>query len=184
MSSTNGNVIDKEVYPTPSDAVAALMAVLNINPTDRFLEPCKGDGAIYDAVPLPTAQKEWAEIRQGRDYLETNWGGQFDLIITNPPFSLTEQFLEKSMSELALGGTLIYLQRVNFLGSRKRVPFWSRIGFPNKTPVLVPRPRFVNGGSDSCEYCWFIWDQGDRVNLPDGLSHLIATDGGIRSSAA
>lgn len=184
MSSTNGNVIDKEVYPTPADAVAALMAVLTINPDDRFLEPCKGDGAIYDAVPLPVAQKEWAEIRQGRDYLETNWGGQFDLIITNPPFSLTEQFLEKSMSELALGGTLIYLQRVNFLGSRKRVPFWSRIGFPNKTPVLVPRPRFVNGGSDSCEYCWFIWDQGDRVNLPDGLSHLIATDSGIRSSAA
>ena len=107
MSSTNGNVIDKEVYPTPSDAVAALMAVLNINPTDRFLEPCKGDGAIYDAVPLPTAQKEWAEIRLGRDYLATNWGEKFDLIITNPPFSLTEQFIEKSMSELAPWGTLI-----------------------------------------------------------------------------
>ena len=173
MSSTNGNVIDKEVYPTPADAVAALMGVLNINPTDRFLEPCKGDGAIYDAVPLPTAQKEWAEIRLGRDYLATNWGEKFDLIITNPPFSLTEQFLEKSMSELAPWGTLIYLQRVNFFGSIKRVPFIARIGFPNKTPVIIPRPRFAKGGTDSCEYAWMVWDRGGRFNVPNGISHLL-----------
>ncbi|WP_455688281.1 EscU/YscU/HrcU family type III secretion system export apparatus switch protein, partial [Escherichia coli] len=79
-----------------------------------------------------------------------------DVIITNPPFSLTEEFMRKSLSELAPDGTLIYLQRVNFLGSKRRVPFWAEIGFPNKTPILVPRPRFVGGGSDSCEYCWFI----------------------------
>lgn len=179
MSSTTGKVIECEVYPTPADAVAVLMAVVQFRQGDQFCEPCRGEGAIYEAVPLPESAKHWAEIRQGRDYLGHDFGIRFDVIITNPPFSLTEPFLEKSMAELTEDGTLCYLQRVNFLGSRKRVPFWQRLGFPNKTPILVPRPRFVAGGSDSCEYCWFIWDKGGRVNLPDGLSHLIS-----RSDAA
>lgn len=100
-------------------------------PGDTFLEPCRGDeGRIYDRVPLPESQKDWAGISMGRDYLAHDFGRQFDVIITNPPFSLTEEFLEKSLAELKPDGTLIYLQRVNFLGSIKRVPFFARIGFP------------------------------------------------------
>ena len=176
MSSTTGNTIERELYPTPSSAVAALIRRIQFRQCDTFMEPCRAEGNIYDAVLLPAGQKEWAEIRHGRDYLDWDFGRQFDVIITNPPFSLTEEFLRKSLSELAPDGTLIYLQRVNFLGSKRRVPFWAEIGFPNKTPILVPRPRFVGGGSDSCEYCWFIWDRGNRVALPDGLSHLIAEE--------
>ena len=176
MSSTTGNTIERELYPTPISAVAALMRHIQFRQGDTFMEPCRAEGNIYDAVPLPDGQKEWAEIRHGRDYMAWDFGRQFDVIITNPPFSLTEEFMRKSLSELAPDGTLIYLQRVNFLGSKKRVPFWAEIGFPNKTPILAPRPRFVNGGSDSCEYSWFIWDKGNRVALPDGLSHLIAEE--------
>ncbi|WP_323915113.1 DNA methyltransferase [Aeromonas veronii] len=176
MSSTTGNTIERELYPTPESAVAALMSCINFRHDDIFMEPCRAEGNIYNPVPLPAQQKEWAEISQGRDYLEWDFGRKFDVIITNPPFSLTEEFLKKSLSELAPDGTLIYLQRVNFLGSKKRVPFWAEIGFPNKTPILVPRPRFVGGGSDSCEYSWFIWDRGNRVALPDGLSHIIAVE--------
>ncbi|HGY5247270.1 TPA: DNA methyltransferase [Aeromonas salmonicida subsp. pectinolytica] len=176
MSSTTGNTIERELYPTPISAVVALMRHIQFRQGDTFMEPCRAEGNIYDAVPLPDGQKEWAEIRHGRDYLDWDFGRQFDVIITNPPFSLTEEFMRKSLSELAPDGTLIYLQRVNFLGSKRRVPFWAEIGFQNKTPILVPRPRFVGGGSDSCEYCWFIWDRGNRVALPDGLSHLIVEE--------
>lgn len=69
---------------------------------------------------------------------------------------------------------MVYLQRVNFLGSKRRVDFWQKIGFPDKTPVIVPRPRFVKGGSDSCEYMWMIWDRANRFkDIPNGISHLI-----------
>ncbi|MGL5285665.1 MAG: DNA methyltransferase [Aeromonas sp.] len=174
MSSTNGSVIAHENYPTPTASIQALLEVVKFRPGDLFLEPCKGDGAIYDLVPLPDDQKDWAEIRLDRDYLGHDFGRQFDVIITNPPFSLTEEFIRKSLNELAPDGTLIYLQRVNFLGSKKRVQFWREVGFPGKTPILIPRPRFAKGGSDSCEYCWYIWDKGGRVQLPDGMSHLIS----------
>ncbi|HIF9402621.1 TPA: DNA methyltransferase [Photobacterium damselae] len=173
MSSTTGKTIKNELYPTPPEVVDALMSVLTVRPTDRFLEPCYGTGAIYEKVNLPESQKSFAEIELGIDYLKTAFKKQ-DVIITNPPFSLSEEFISKSLSELAEDGTMAYLQRVNFLGAKVRVPFWAKVGFPTKTPVIVPRPRFVNGKSDSCEYMWFIWDKGGRFSLPNGLSHLVS----------
>lgn len=173
MSSTNGKVQPRELYPTPPEAVDALLAKLTLRPNDRFLEPCRGTGAIYDKIALPESQKSFAEIQLGIDYLTADCGTQ-DVIITNPPFSLTEEFIRKSLGELAEDGTMAYLQRVNYLGSKKRLPFWFEIGFPQKCPILVPRPKFVGGGSDSCEYAWFIWDRGNRFGIPNGLSHLVA----------
>lgn len=174
MSSTNGNKIAKDDYPTPINTVEALLSKLTLRPSDTFLEPCRGTKNIFDRIPLPDTQKFWAEIQEGVDYLNTSFTQQ-DVIITNPPFSLTIAFLKKSLSELAPDGTLAYLQRVNFLGSKCRVEFWAEVGFPNKTPVIVPRPRFVNGGSDSCEYMWMIWDKGNRFSdIPNGISHIIS----------
>ncbi|WP_372942896.1 DNA methyltransferase [Shewanella sp.] len=176
MSSTSGNVRANELYPTPDNVVDALLAQLVLDPSDTFLEPCRGTDAIYSKIILPESQRSWAELDRGVDYLATEFGQQ-DVIITNPPFSLTVEFLTKSLSELAPNGTLAYLQRVNFLGSKVRVPFWAEIGFPQKSPVIIPRPRFVGGGSDSCEYSWFIWDYGNRFpNIPQGFSHIISAD--------
>ncbi|TOE34595.1 DNA methyltransferase [Vibrio parahaemolyticus] len=173
MSSTNGKVQPRELYPTPSEVVDALLSKLTVRPTDKFLEPCYGTGAIFDKIALPESQKSFAEIEKGIDYLTTDFGTQ-DVIITNPPFSLTEEFIRKSLSELAPDGTMAYLQRVNYLGSKKRLPLWFEIGFPPKCPIIVPRPRFVGGGSDSCEYAWFIWDNGNRFDIPQGLSHIVS----------
>ena len=176
MSSTHGKVRANELYPTPDNVVDALLAQLVFRDGDRFLEPCRGTDAIYGKVNLHGSQKSWAELDRGVNYLTTEFAQQ-DVIITNPPFSLTVEFLTKSLNELAPDGTLAYLQRVNFLGSKIRVPFWAKVGFPNKTPVIVPRPRFVGGGSDSCEYSWFIFDRGNRFpNIPQGLSHIISAD--------
>ncbi len=174
MSSTTGNKVVRDNYPTPVNAVEALLSKLTFRPNDNFLEPCRGTKNIFDRISLPENQKHWAEIEEGIDYLDTSFGQQ-DVIITNPPFSLTIEFIKKSLSELASDGTLAYLQRVNFLGSKCRLDFWAEIGFPNKTPVIVPRPRFVNGGSDSCEYMWMIWDRGNRFSdIPNGISHIIS----------
>ena len=176
MSSTHGVVIAGECYPTPEASVRVLLEKINIRPTDNFLEPCRGvDRAIYDLVPLREEQKHWAELSEGRDYLEVPFAeASMDLIITNPPFSLTAEFLAKSLRELKPDGTLIYLQRVNFLGSIKRVDFWAENGLPNKFSVLVPRPRFVLSGNDSTEYAWFIYDRGNRMpNVPEGMSLMI-----------
>ena len=93
------------------------------------------------------------------DYLSTPFSN-IDLIITNPPFSLSEEFIVKSLSEAK---TVCYLQRLNWLGSKKRKDFWNN-NTPDKIFVLSKRPQFkkelgLGGGSDSTEYAWFIWDK-------------------------
>lgn len=176
MSSTHGHVLPNENYPTPKSYVRSLMDHLVLRPTDTFLEPARGkDRAIFDMVELPAKQKHWAELTEGRDYLNTPFpAGSMDVIITNPPFSLTREFLEKSFTELAPDGTLIYLQRVNYLGAVKRVDMWQQMGYPDKFPVLVPRPKFVGGGNDSTEYAWFIWDRGNRLpGVKTGISAMV-----------
>lgn len=187
MSSTNGDVIEHENYPTPEAAVRALLSQLDLKADDVFLEPCCGDlsdadgnetPCIFNLMPLDIMQKEWAEIRMGREFLTTDYGKRkFDVIITNPPFSLSCEFLEKCKGLLAPSGTLIFLQRVNWLGSKKRYKFWERMTFPEKTPILIPRPKFDKSkkGTDSCEYCWYIWDEGERTSrIKSGLSHMVA----------
>nr|VFK15036.1 MAG: hypothetical protein BECKLPF1236B_GA0070989_107123 [Candidatus Kentron sp. LPFa] len=172
MSRTNGKTIPFSNYPTPGNAVRALLQSVDFRPTDRFLEPCRGEGAIYDPVPLPEPRKYWAEIRQGRDYLST-WFPEIDVIITNPPFPDAVSFLEKARGELAADGTMIFLLRLDFLGSLKRAPFWKTFGFPHKLFILTPRPRFV-GRQDSGEYAWFCWDFGNRTPGMRTLDHSIA----------
>lgn len=183
MSSTTGNTIEHDDYQTPQNAIDALLKLVELREDDDFLEPCRGtESRIFNAVNLPKEQKYWCEIQENRDYLTTDFGKKFDVIITNPPFSLSEEFIRKMRSELAEDGTLIFLQRVNFLGSKKRIPFWNEIGFPEKAPILIPRPKFTKNGTDSCEYCWYIFDSGHRTNkIPNAFSHIQAETPKIQS---
>lgn len=153
--------IAQDVYPTPAYCVDKLLPWLDFSNDDRkplkFFEPCKGEGVIYDRIPA--TEKGYCEIREGSDYLTTPLYSRRDLIITNPPYTLALEFLTKSLSE---ADTVIYLLRLNFLGSKQRKAFWDKHP-PTHLFVITPRPRFVNGGSDSCEYGWFCWDRGMRV---------------------
>ena len=61
--------------------------------TDTFLEPCKGGGAFYDLLP---ENKQWCEIQEGKDFFDYN--KKVSWIITNPPYSIYEPFLDHAMS--------------------------------------------------------------------------------------
>lgn len=60
-------------------------------PRGKILEPCRGGGAFMRALPPDTA---WCEINEGRDFF--SWRDVVDWIITNPPYSLTREFLRHS----------------------------------------------------------------------------------------
>lgn len=57
-------------------------------PSGKVLEPCKGDGAIYKYLPDGA---EWCEIELGRDFF--SWDEPMDWVITNPPFSIYDEFV-------------------------------------------------------------------------------------------
>ncbi len=191
MSSTNRGAIrvTNDKYITPAQAIDSLLDTLQIPHYCTFMEPCKGDGAIFNRVDC--AVKLYAEIDEGKDYLALP-SDDYDLIITNPPFSLAIEFLEKSLSE---ADSVFYLLRLNFLGSQKRKAFWNA-NPPTHVLVLSDRPCFVwvcktckaayhpgstticeCGGkvraqTDSIEYAWFGWDRAGFCGLSEGVHVL------------
>lgn len=64
------------------------------NPQGSILEPCAGENAFYDQ--FTNAEKYRCEIEDGIDFFE--WDKKVDWIITNPPYSIYDHFLEKAFS--------------------------------------------------------------------------------------
>ncbi len=160
MSATNRGSIRRpqDFYPTPDYCIDLLLPYIDLRRVHRFLEPCRGAGVIYDRIPAQ--HKEWCEISDGRDHLTARFIERFDLILTNPPFSLLLPFLEKSLSEAS---TVIYLLPLNALGSQCRCEFWNQ-NKPTHQFVISERPSFIKDGkTDQCNYAWFIWDRGGLV---------------------
>lgn len=169
MSSTNRGADRKaqDFYPTPAPSITSLLNVMDIPPSTVFHEPCRGTYAIYDRVECQS--KSSCEITEGKDYLSHVALWPYNLIITNPPFSLALEFLQKSLQE---ADTVIYLLRLNFLGSQKRRAFW-QANRPSHVLVLANRPCFTGDGkTDSIEYAWFCWDRGGFVTLEPGVHVL------------
>ena len=81
---------------TPNDVVmtkvkSAKFIIDHFSPKGNILEPCRGTGSFYN---LFKGNKDWCEITEGKDFFDYN--KKVDWIITNPPFSIFDEFLLKS----------------------------------------------------------------------------------------
>jgi hypothetical protein len=88
-----------------------------------------------------------------------------NILVSNPPYSLAQEFIEKFLYV----DEAYWLLRLNFLGSQKREPWWRKLGFLPNVYVLPNRPCFalveekkdgkptgrMVAGTDACEYAWF-----------------------------
>lgn len=147
-----------DVYETPVWAVEALLKVLPINPSLTYLEPCRASGRIYNFLPKGSL---WAEIREGVNYLETEFP-KVDVVITNPPYSLAQEFVDKALGE---ADVVIMLLRVGFLESMKRWEWWQENPI-RSLMVLSQRPSFTEDGkTDGSGYAWFVWDKKNLLGL-------------------
>jgi hypothetical protein len=59
--------------------------------------------------------------------------------------------------------TVIFLSRLNYLGSIGRHEWWKE-NTPTALHVLSKRPSFTGVGTDATDYCWIIWDKTDRTD--------------------
>jgi hypothetical protein len=93
---TKSNKTDKS---TASDKVftkyfTAKWIVDYFNPKGSILEPSAGENIFYDL--FTNEEKYRCEISDGIDFFD--WNKKVDWIITNPPYSIYDLFLEKSFS--------------------------------------------------------------------------------------
>lgn len=145
-----------DFYPTPLWCVENLAIDWSVFKTAH--EPCRGDGRISDWMTSTGFQTSYTEITEGKDFFK--WGEPVDLILTNPPFSLAQEFINHS---LVHASCVILLLRLNFLASIKRYDWWRQIP-PTALHVLSKRPSFTGSGTDATDYAWFVWDKTDKLD--------------------
>lgn len=188
MSSTNRGAkrADKDSYATPSWCTELIMDQLVIPEGSSVLEPCVGTDAIWDVLEryFHAADMDWCEIQKGVDFLNGLHGNQrYDFLITNPPFSLAQEFIEKS---LQIANCVVMLLPLGFYGSESRHEWWSQHE-PTAQFVLSKRPMFGKNkdgrwGSDSETYAWLLWDATGRQKR--GFYHLRPTEEQYKQSVA
>ena len=183
------NRIDNDFYATDPIAVQKLLTKYAIN-GNEILEPCVGNGNIANAINNFYTNKVNITgidiVDRGypntivHDYLTWKTDRKFDCIITNPPYSLAKEFIEKSMSLLNDGygedglpnGQLIMLLKIQFLEGIKRKKLFEK--YPPKY-IYVFRSRMAtwnngqpfdfNGKKWATTIChaWFIWEKGSTT---------------------
>lgn len=183
MSATNRGAARRldDAYDTPDWLAKAIMPHLLLFGCvkRRILEPACGSGAVVrelqstfgSSVPVEgidlVPRGDMAGQAVVGDFLTLESRQDYDLIITNPPYSLAEEFCQRAMLWRRDGrSVVVMLLRLNFLASQRRAA-WLRKN-PPAIYVTPRRPSFTGNGTDATEYAWFVWDdQPSRVVILD-----------------
>ncbi len=148
-------------YPTPDIAVSSLLE------REEFVgtvwEPCCGAGNIAKFFPNCVA----SDIRldniygeQGVDFL--NEKRSVDHIITNPPYSLAQKFVEHSLE--CASGKIAMLCKLAFLEGKARHKLFKEHP-PKIVYVFSKRLPLTKAGdgrkqSSMIPFAWFVWEKG------------------------
>ncbi len=187
MSSTNRgyNRHKSDYYVTPQKDIIIFMnylqnIVLNKDnksmKTINWLDPCCGGDNNNEASYISVINKLYKpknilgiDIRKDSkaniimNYLDIEKKdiSIYDIIISNPPFYLAEDFIKKSIECINDNGYVIMLLRLNFFGSKKRKHIFEN-NMPKYCFVHHKRISFMNGATDSIEYAHFVWKKGNN----------------------
>lgn len=159
-----------DYYATEPAAVEWLCKLETFN--HKVLEPSCGAGHISEVLKAHGYEVE------SRDLVDRGYGTQADFlsidnqewdgdIITNPPYSFAQEFVEKALRIIPDGHKVAMFLKITFLEGKKR-----KFLFRNTPPlrVWVSSSRLkcamngdfdAVGGSAAC-YAWFIWEKGYR----------------------
>ena len=107
------------------------------------------------------------------DFLKFNDYDKYNYCVGNPPYSLAQEFVTKA---LEIADNVIFLLRIDFLGSLKRGKLYREKWGEPDIYVLERRPSFTGDGqTDSNNYTWFWWPKERRVvnkYEPGKIHHL------------
>lgn len=176
-----------DYYPTPPYATYALGTYVDLA-GKRVLEPAAGRGwmarelsamgATVTARDLFHQDDLLFPVETGVDFTEAGLLGEFDAVVTNPPYkkSMAEKFVRKSLST-GVRCTAI-LARLAFFESQGRFKL-----FTEHPPSLVlPFSRRFSCTESMFDsdpfggmlpYAWFVWEEGNidtRVRWIDSTS--------------
>ena len=153
-------------YPTPSFAVVELLKREGFG--GSILEPCSGKGHIVNTLHDSGLMCDAFDIRdedgiigkRGVNFLETNVN--YDNIITNPPYALAKEFIEKGLE--TINQKMALLLRLSYLESQGRYELFKTTPI-KKVYIFSKRLPFWDGekwneSGGQFTHAWFIWEKG------------------------
>jgi hypothetical protein len=169
-----------DFFATDPRAVEMLMDAYTFN-KGSFLEPCVGMGHISEVIKkrypnstivnLDIVDRGYPDTVE-QDFLSYDTEQRFDNIITNPPYSLAKEFVEKGISLLASGGKMAMFLKIQFLESQKRANLFRKYP-PKYIYVFTDRmstwrngePFDEDGKKWSTTIChaWFVWEKDSKT---------------------
>lgn len=119
-------------------------------------EPCAGDGNLVRALQDSGYQVKRSDILTGQDFF-TYKPDSFDVLVTNPPYSLKYKFLSRCYD---LEKPFALLVPVEVFGAKAAQVLFEKYGF--EVIFLRPRVNFTmpqkgNAGSAQFPTCWITW---------------------------
>lgn len=157
-----------DFYATPPLATELLLGLEKFS--DLIWEPACGNGDMckvlesngYRVLATDLIQRNYG--RGGIDFLSTHEKFEGD-IITNPPYSIAQEFVEHAIELVAPERKVAMFLRLSFLEGKRRAKLFSST--PPKT-VYVASGRFNCGkngifqtdSKSAVAHAWFIWEKG------------------------
>lgn len=166
----NGNILanrssgkrnKSDYYPTPKQCTQSLIDFLKIPKSCVIWEPACGEGYMAEVFKLNGYTVKSTDLNPHGyeeytcDFL-TSGNVECDWIITNPPFSLADEFIKKCIE---LQKPFAMLLKSQYWHSKKRYPLFLR----HKPRFVLPltwRPDFEfgkRGGAPTMECIWTVW---------------------------
>ena len=189
MSSTNRGYERhvSDFYITPQEPIRQFLEkfsnIETLKQDIKILDPCAGGNEKYDMPYFKVLESlgfnniRTADIREDsqarfkldflNDVLDFEY---FDLTISNPPFNLAIEFINKALNNTKNNGFVVMLLRLNFFGSQSRQKFFAE-NMPKYCFVHSKRISFFpedfeldgkvykKGSTDSIEYAHFVWQK-------------------------
>ena len=169
----NGNRRERDYYPTPPECTEALITFLEnanlIEIGQRVWEPACGEGHIVNVLVGRGYNTLATDIKDGNDFLRpTQDEPDFDWIITNPPFCLASEFIQKAYE---YGKPFAFLLKSQFWHSKKRLALFKECQ-PDLILPLTWRPDFTGQGASLMDMIWCVWGCG-KFHRPDIAPYYI-----------
>ena len=150
-----------DYYPTPADVTQALLDMLLIQPGTKVWEPACGGGHMVQVLEANGLKVTATDIETGTDFLTAELPEGTEWIITNPPFSLANEFIETCIKHKR---PFALLTKSQFWHAKKRYDLFLHHP-PRWILPLTWRPDFNfldrkegERGNSLMDVCWCVWD--------------------------
>lgn len=153
------NQPERDRCQTPPYALQPLWSVLNWpGQVKTIWEPCAGEGYLVAGMRLRGYAVIESDVLDGFDFLTDTYTGPYDVIITNPPFSLKYKFLKRCYE---IGKPFALLMPTDVIGAATAIKLFVAYGV--EIIQVFPRVNYKmpnkgwDGQGAQFPSAWFTW---------------------------